>query len=111
MLLLFVFVFYILCLFHLCNLIVFCFNAFTGFDKINHDVHLECMSIVTDATQNQNGSTLTKSEIMVFLPEVALVNLSKRNNGILARSSFSELVKAKSSVFLPKVALELPIKL
>ena len=49
----------------------------TGFYKINHDMHMECMSIVTDATQNQNGSTLTKSEIMVFLPEVALVNLLK----------------------------------
>ena len=57
----------------------------TGFDEINLDVHMECMSIVTDATQNQNGSTFTKSEIMVFLPEVALVNLSKWNNGILAR--------------------------
>ena len=56
---------------------------------------MECMSIVTDATQNQNGSTLTKSEIMVLLPEVALVSLSKRNNGTLARSSFSELAGVK----------------
>ena len=33
----------------------------TGFDEINLDVHLECMSIVTDATQNQNGVDLTLS--------------------------------------------------
>ena len=51
----------------------------TGFNKINHDMHMECMSIVTDATQNQNGFTLTKSEII----------------GILAESSFSELDKVK----------------
>ena len=79
--------FYIDCILFKCYL--------TGFYKINHDMHMECMSIVTDATQNQNGSTLTKSEIMVFLPEVALVNLSKRNNGILARSSFSEFDTVK----------------
>ena len=68
--------------------------SITGSDKINLDVHWNaCPS--SDATQNQNGSTLTKGEIMVLLPEVALVSLSKRNNGILARSSFSELVKVK----------------
>ena len=67
MLLLFVFVFYILYLFHFMHFTIDCilFKCYlTGFDKINHDVHLECMSIVTDATQNQNGSPLTKSEII-----------------------------------------------
>ena len=43
--------------------------SITGFDKINLDVHMECMSIVTDATQNQNGPILTKSEIIGILAE------------------------------------------
>ena len=69
--------YFILCIL---PLIVFCFKCYlTGFDKINHYVHLECMSIVTDATQNQNGADLTLNwgvEIIVDLTLIGESNLS-----------------------------------
>ena len=80
MLLLFVLVFYILYLFHFMHftLIVFCFKCYlTGFNKINRDMHLECMSIVTDATQNQNGADLTLNWGVETIIDLTLIGESK----------------------------------
>ena len=65
--------YFILCISHL---IVFCLMLFTGFNKINLDVHSKCMSIVNDATQNQNWLDLTKSEI-IGLPESSFSEMAE----------------------------------
>ena len=56
-------------------LIVFCLMS--RLLQINLDVHLECMSIVTDATQNQNGADLTLNWGVETMIDLTLTGESK----------------------------------